>query len=259
MSSNNDKKKQNKTESKSQKSKSTKSKEFINNQKIEPANQIEKSKSDTNTEENIGKDKENQETQDEKETEIKSARSISINPKDNIDKLLELKTNLNEGNKYFGKYINALVNLKDGNKDLVCCYQNEEYMNEYLKTKFLEKNRAFKLDDYLFEFHARKIFAEAFGLREKILYPFFSVEYSRNKRANTIKIYYYRLEIEERDKKINCFYFPIITDTFIVYYEEIPIIIEKKSSDDFLMSVMILTIPKIFIYLNKEIVFELLL
>ena len=139
MSSNNDKKKQNKTESKSQKSKSTKSKEFINNQKIEPANQIEKSKSDTNTEENIGKDKENQETQDEKETEIKSARSISINPKDNIDKLLELKTNLNEGNKYFGKYINALVNLKDGNKDLVCCYQNEEYMNEYLKTKFLEK------------------------------------------------------------------------------------------------------------------------
>ena len=111
-------------------------------------------------------------------------------------------------------------------------------MNEYLKTKFLEKNRAFKLDDYLFEFQARKIFVEAFGLREKILYPFFSVEYSRNKRANTIKIYYYRLEIEERDKKINCFYFPIITDTFIVYYEEIPIIIEKKSSDDFLMSVI---------------------
>ena len=44
MSSNNDKKKQNKTESKSRKSKSTKSKEFINNQKIEPEIRLRKAR-----------------------------------------------------------------------------------------------------------------------------------------------------------------------------------------------------------------------
>ena len=145
---------------------------------------------------------------------------------------------MNEKTQYFDKYIQTLDNLEKDNNELENCYVNEENMNKYLNKKLFEKANAFKLDDGVFEFQAKKIFSEVYELKEKILYPFFSVEYSRNRRGNTIKLYYYKIEIKSDNGKSICFSFPIITNIFLVHFEEIPIFIEKTSDKDFLISVI---------------------
>ena len=176
--------------------------------------------------------------QSENKTEQKSTNSQYINPKDNLDNLNELKNNLNGENKYLTKFINALENYELGNNNIKLCYENEEKMNLYMKEILLEKNDAFKLDNHLFELQAKKIFSEVYELKEKILYPYFSIEYSKNKRANTIKIYYYQIEIKSENNNPICFSFPEATDTFLINFEKKPIIIEKKGDNDFVMSVI---------------------
>ena len=155
-----------------------------------------------------------------------------------IDNLNELRNNLKGKNKYIDKYYNVLTNYELDNKNIKLCYENEENMNKYLEKKLIEKNDAFKLDNELFELQAKRIFSEVYELKEKILYPYFSVEYSQNKRANTIKIYYYKIEIKSGNNNPICFSFPEIKDTFLINFEEKPIIIEKKDDDDFVMSVI---------------------
>ena len=173
-----------------------------------------------------------------KENESEKTNSQYISSKDNIDNLNELRNNLKGKNKYIDKYHNVLTNYELDNKNIKLCYENEENMNKYLEKKLIEKNDAFKLDNELFELQAKRIFSEVYELKEKILYPYFSVEYSQNKRANTIKIYYYKIEIKSGNNNPICFSFPEIKDTFLINFEEKPIIIEKKGDDDFVMSVI---------------------
>ena len=173
-----------------------------------------------------------------KENESEKTNSQYISSKDNIDNLNELRNNLKGKNKYIDKYQNVLTNYELDNKNIKLCYENEENMNKYLEKKLIEKNDAFKLDNELFELQAKRIFSEVYELKEKILYPYFSVEYSQNKRANTIKIYYYKIEIKSGNNNPICFSFPEIKDTFLINFEEKPIIIEKKGDDDFVMSVI---------------------
>ena len=176
--------------------------------------------------------------QSENKTEQKSTNSQYINPKDNLDNLNDLKNNLNGENKYLTKFINALENYELGNNNIKLCYENEEKMNLYMKEILLEKNDAFKLDNHLFELQAKKIFSEVYELKEKILYPYFSIEYSKNNWANTINIYYYQIEIKSENNNPICFSFPEATDTFLINFEKKPIIIEKKGDNDFVMSVI---------------------
>ena len=173
-----------------------------------------------------------------KENESEKTNSQYISSKDNIDNLNELRNNLKGKNKYIDKYHNVLTNYELDNINIKLCYENEENMNKYLEKKLIEKNDAFKLDNELFELQAKRIFSEVYELKEKILYPYFSVEYSQNKRANTIKIYYYKIEIKSGNNNPICFSFPEIKDTFLINFEEKPIIIEKKGDDDFVMSVI---------------------
>ena len=149
---------------------------------------------------------------------------------DNLDNLTELKNNLNEENKYLVKFNNALENneLVNVNNNIKLCYEK----------KLLEKNDTFKLDKELFEFQAKKIFSEVYELKEKILYPYFIIEYSKNKKANIIKIYYYQIEIKNENNNPICFSFPEAINTFLIKYEKKPIIIKKKADDDFVMSVI---------------------
>ena len=139
---------------------------------------------------------------------------------DNLDNLTELKNNLNEENKYLVKFNNALENneLVNVNNNIKLCYEK----------KLLEKNDTFKLDKELFEFQAKKIFSEVYELKEKILYPYFIIEYSKNKKANIIKIYYYQIEIKNENNNPICFSFPEAINTFLIKYEKKPIIIKKK-------------------------------
>ena len=149
---------------------------------------------------------------------------------DNLDNLTELKNNLNEENKYLVKFNNAFENneLVNVNNNIKLCYEK----------KLLEKNDTFKLDKELFEFQAKKIFSEVYELKEKILYPYFIIEYSKNKKANIIKIYYYQIEIKNENNNPICFSFPETINTFLIKYEKKPIIIKKKADDDFVMSVI---------------------
>ena len=149
---------------------------------------------------------------------------------DNLDNLTELKNNLNEENKYLVKFNNALENneLVNVNNNIKLCYEK----------KLLEKNDTFKLDKELFEFQAKKIFSEVYELKEKILYSYFIIEYSKNKKANIIKIYYYQIEIKNENNNPICFSFPEAINTFLIKYEKKPIIIKKKADDDFVMSVI---------------------
>ena len=186
-----------------------------------------------------GKKRENEfQGEKKKENESEKTNSQYISSKDNIDNLNELRNNLKGKNKYIDKYYNVLTNYELDNKNIKLCYENEENMNKYLEKKLIEKNDAFKLDNELFELQAKRIFSEVYELKEKILYPYFSVEYSQNKRANTIKIYYYKIEIKSGNNNPICFSFPEIKDTFLINFEEKPIIIEKKDDDDFVMSVI---------------------
>ena len=174
----------------------------------------------------------------ENKSEQQSTNSQYINPKDNIDNLNELKKNLNEENKYFDKYINTLKNYELDNYNVKLCYETEENMNKYVEGKLMTKNDAFKLDNDLFELQAKRIFSKVYELKEKILYPYFSVEYSKKKGANTIKIYYYKIEIKSENSNPICFSFPEIEDTFLINFEEKPIIIERKDNNNFVMSVI---------------------
>ena len=180
----------------------------------------------------------NNENKNFSQNESEKTNSQYISSKDNIDNLNELRNNLKGKNKYIDKYQNVLTNYELDNKNIKLCYENEENMNKYLEKKLIEKNDAFKLDNELFELQAKRIFSEVYELKEKILYPYFSVEYSQNKRANTIKIYYYKIEIKSGNNNPICFSFPEIKDTFLINFEEKPIIIEKKGDDDFVMSVI---------------------
>lgn len=174
----------------------------------------------------------------ENESDKSSTNSQYISSKDNIDNLNELRNNLNGKNKYLEKYLNALTNYELDNNNIKVCYENEENMNKYLKKKLIENNDAFKLNNELFELQAKRIFSEVYELKEKILYPYFSVEYSQNKRTNTIKIYYYKIEIKSDKNNPICFSFPEIKDSFLINFEKKPIIIEKKGDNDFVMSVI---------------------
>ena len=171
-------------------------------------------------------------------SEQQSTNSQYINPKDNIDNLNELKKNLNEENKYFDKYINTLENYELDNNNVKLCYETEENMNKYVEGKLMTKNDAFKLDNDLFELQAKRIFSKVYELKEKILYPYFSVEYSKGKRTNTIKIYFYQIEIKSENNRPICFTFPEIKNNFIINFEKKPIIIEKKGNNNFVMSVI---------------------
>ena len=174
----------------------------------------------------------------ENKSEQQSTNSQYINPKDNIDNLNELKKNLNEENKYFDKYINTLENYELDNNNVKLCYETEENMNKFVEGKLMTKNDAFKLDNDLFELQAKRIFSKVYELKEKILYPYFSVEYSKGKRTNTIKIYFYQIEIKSENNRPICFTFPEIKNNFIINFEKKPIIIEKKGNNNFVMSVI---------------------
>ena len=174
----------------------------------------------------------------ENKSEQQSTNSQYINSKDNIDNLNELKKNLNEENKYFDKYINTLENYELDNNNVKLCYETEENMNKFVEGKLMKKNDAFKLDNDLFELQAKRIFSKVYELKEKILYPYFSVEYSKGKRTNTIKIYFYQIEIKSENNRPICFTFPEIKNNFIINFEKKPIIIEKKGNNNFVMSVI---------------------
>ena len=91
---------------------------------------------------------------------------------------------------YMNQFNSILKALEEEKEEINCGYRNENEINKLIE----KKNISLKLDNELFEYRVKKIFSEVYDLKEKILYPYFSVEFSKNKRTNTIKMYYYKFE-----------------------------------------------------------------
>ena len=153
-----------------------------------------------------------------------STPSIYIKPEENITNLLNIKNNLKIGKDILQKFNLTLKDLQEENFEISKLYANERELNN----KIEKENNTLKLDNELFEYRAREIFSDVYDLKEKILYPYFSVEYSRNKKSNTIKIYYYKVEFKINNQNSTSFIFPDYRDTFLTYYEGFPILFQKN-------------------------------
>lgn len=153
-----------------------------------------------------------------------SCVSIYIKAEENINKLKEIKNNLKIDQGYMEKFNSILKALEEEKEEINGIYANEDEINKAIENK----NVALKLDNEIFESRAKKIFSEVYGLKEKILYPYFSVEYSRNKRTNTIKIYYYNVEIQINGENSTSFVFLDDKDAYLAYFEGIPLLFQKE-------------------------------
>ena len=153
-----------------------------------------------------------------------SAPSDYIQAKENITNLENIKNNLLIEKSYIEKFNSALKDLKEENNEIYELYENEDKMNEQIETK----NMALKLDNESFKHQARKIFSDVYGLKEKILYPYFSIEHSLNKKSNTIKIYYYKVEFKTYNQDSTSFIFLDDKDTYLICYKNMPMIFQKE-------------------------------
>ena len=64
-----------------------------------------------------------------------------------------------------------------------------------------QKDKAFKLNDFIFEENSIKIFSDVYGLKEYILYPHFDVALSEKKRTNVTSIFYYKINFQVGEQK----------------------------------------------------------
>ena len=135
-------------------------------------------------------------TQTDKISSSKSGKSAIECTLENSKKLkklgeiIELKSNLAE-------FKGRLKIFNDESMVLNELYKNENNMlNEMDK-----KDKAFQLNDFIFEENAIKIFSDFYGLKEYILYPHFDVGLSEKKRTNVTSIFYYKINFQIGEKK----------------------------------------------------------
>lgn len=106
-----------------------------------------------------------------------------------LEKMIELRDKLSEEDplKIFIQESEALNKL----------YEEENNMLNEIN----QKDKAFQLNDFIFEENSIKIFSDFYGLREYILYPHFDVALSEKKRTNVTSIFYYKINIQIGEKK----------------------------------------------------------
>ena len=121
---------------------------------------------------------------------------------------------------YFNQICSILKDLKEENDEIdeLELYKDEDKINNLI-------------DDELFENKVKRLFSNVYGLKEKILYPYFSVEYSRNKKSNIIKLYYNKVKFLINGKKSTSFIFLDDRDTYMIYFDEMPILFQKYKGE----------------------------
>ena len=156
-----------------------------------------------------------------------STPSNYIHSKDNINNLKTIKSSLQTQKDYFNQICSILKDLKEENDEIdeLELYKGEDKINNLI-------------DDELFENKVKRLFSNVYGLKEKILYPYFSVEYSRNKKSNIIKLYYNKVKFLINGKKSTSFIFLDDRDTYMIYFDEMPILFQKYKGEFNTMSVI---------------------
>ena len=106
-----------------------------------------------------------------------------------LERLEELKDKISEKDplKIFNQESEALKKL---------CEQENNMLNE-----INQKDKAFQLNDFIFEENSIKILSDVYGLKEYILYPHFDVGLSEKKRTNVTSIFYYKINFQIGEKK----------------------------------------------------------
>jgi len=106
-----------------------------------------------------------------------------------LEKTLELKKNLCENDplKIFNQESEVLKKL----------YEQENNMLNEIN----QKDKAFQLNNFIFEENSIKIFSDVYGLKEYILYPHFDVALSEKKRTNVTSIFYYKINFQVGEQK----------------------------------------------------------
>ena len=155
--------------------------------------------------------------------DIKQSDSISfssnlnfIKEEENIKNLEEIKKNFKIEKDYKIEFNSILKFLEEE--------EEKDEINEAVETKNIE----LKLDNEPFELKAKKIFSEVYGLKEKILYPYFCKKYTWNKSSYIIKLYYYEVEIQINGKKSTSFVFLDDKEVYLSHFEGMPMIFQKE-------------------------------
>ena len=137
-------------------------------------------------------------TSSDRITSNKSVNSAINNTIQNLEKLkelegiLDLKTNLEKIN----KIKEPLIEYIEENNKISQTYENENTMLHEIK----EENSPFKLDDFIFEERATKMFSDYYNLKEYLLYPYFNVKKKKKKRTNIITLSYNKIDFYIGDK-----------------------------------------------------------
>ena len=108
------------------------------------------------------------------------------------------------------KELEGLKELKDklSEKDPLKIFNNESKVLDKLYEEennmideINKKDKAFQLNDFIFEENSIKILSDVYGLKEYILYPHFDVGLSEKKRTNVTSIFYYKINFQIGEKK----------------------------------------------------------
>ena len=124
-----------------------------------------------------------------------SISSISINSSayknstQNLSNLEKIRNGLKIKNENVDKFEATYQEMNKEEAKLEKLYEKEERVNEE------RIGKKFIMDDDIFENRTRKILSDVYDLKEYLSYPYFTVEYCSEKKANMVKIYYYQIDI----------------------------------------------------------------
>ena len=200
------------------------------------------------------KNKSSNKTNSEKCKNIKEKSDLSVseslsayqNSKNNVNELNKILQNLKNKKSEDNKLETTFNALKEEEENLLQLYLDEDNV----KNEIQVKDNFLNFNDEIFEKRTVKILADVYDLKEYVLYPYFTVEYSPKKKSNVFKIYYYRFNIEygeinqsensenapQNDKKkknnnnkIGVFNFLDDRKTYMLSFQKIPMIFQKDN------------------------------
>ncbi len=205
--------------------------------------------SEKNKSSKTSKSAKNKEIKEESVPSVSESSSAYKNSKNNVKDLAIALQNLRNKNRENDKFQATFKELKEEEYNILQLYGNEDNVKNEIK----EKDNSLNFNDDIFEARTLKILEDVYCLKEYILYPYFTIEYSPKKKSNVFKIYYYRFNIEcgivnqsdknenppQNDKKmkknnnnsneIMAFNFLDDRKTYMLSFKNIPMIFQKDN------------------------------
>ena len=158
---------------------------------------------------------------------------IYENSTQNLKNMIELKKNLEKGN-YAHDLQKDIAEFEKKNEEISKLYGDEENVK-----KSIRKDDNWKLNNDLFEERTLKILSDVYELKEYNLYPYFDVGFSKTKKSNVIKIYFNQIDlrVDNEEPTFSALFLDDL-DTYMFYFQEMPMIIHKYEENFFTLTVI---------------------